>query len=244
MCFRVAAQTDTTFVDRRPTVLGAYLDYGYILKHAPSLEQIPNAYPTAIGLEWSKMLLTEHAFDFCNCFPRVGVDLAYWNFDNAEVLGSGLLAMGFVEPYFRTQKRTNFFIRAGLGGAYLTQPYDEVANPLNESYSTHISFALMLGFGINYQLSEYWSLKFAAKYNHTSNGGVSTPNKGLNFPSLSMGVNRSLESLVFPDLEATGKRQPPKEKTRIVLSAFTGWSNARVGYKDKFLVLWDTMRVG
>ncbi|NRA92724.1 MAG: acyloxyacyl hydrolase, partial [Psychroserpens sp.] len=42
------------------------------------------------------------------------------------------------------------FARMGLGGAYLTKPFDEVTNPLNLSYSTNLSFAIMVGFGVNY----------------------------------------------------------------------------------------------
>jgi hypothetical protein len=61
--------------------------------------------------------------------------------------------MGFVEPYFRTHKKTNLFFRAGLGGAYLTQPFDENLNPQNLSYSTDLSFVLMVGAGVNYRLT-------------------------------------------------------------------------------------------
>lgn len=230
------SQADTTYVSTKPTFIGINLDYGFLIKHTPSLKAIDDAYPSAITIDWSRLLLTQNAWDFCNCFPKVGIDLAYWNWDNPDVLGSGILAMGYLEPYFRTQKRINLFVRMGLGGAYLTQPYDEQNNPLNESYSTNLSFALMVGFGLNYRLTESWNIRLAAKYNHTSNGGVSTPNKGLNFPSLSMGVSKSLEPVVFPNLARIGKRQPPEKNKRFTIAHFSGWSNAAVGDKDKFYV--------
>ncbi len=230
------AQEDSSYVDKKVTVLGVNLDYGFLIKHTPSLEKIPTAYPSGISVSWSKLLLTKNAWEFCNCFPRVGVDLGYWNWDNNDVLGHGILSMGFVEPYFRTQKKTNMFFRMGLGGAYLTEPYDEVTNPLNESYSTDLSFALMVGLGLNFRLDEYWNLQFLAKYNHTSNGGINTPNKGLNFPTLSLGVHKSLEPVIFPNLKKIGKREAPKDKDRFSIAHFSGWSNARVGDKDKFYV--------
>jgi len=230
------AQKQTLFAESKPTVIGLYLDQGYLLKHAPTLKQIGDAYPTGVTLEWGKFLLTENAWEFCNCFPKVGAELAYWNFDNTEVLGNGVLAMGFLEPYFRTQKNTNLFFRAALGAAYLTNPFDAETNPLNESYSTDLSFALMVGLGINFRLTDTWNLRFAARYNHTSNGGISVPNKGLNFPSLSMGVNKSLTPLRFPELDKIGKRRPPEDKTRLSLALISGWSNATVGDKDKFFV--------
>jgi len=234
--YALNAQTDSTFVESKPTFIGINFEYGSLLKHAPTLRQIPDAYPSGISVDWSKLLLTQKAWDFCSCFPKVGVNLTYWSFDNPDVLGNGVIAMGYVEPYFRTQKRANIFFRMGLGGAYLTQPFDAETNPLNESYSTDLSFALMVGLGMNYRLTDKLNLRLAANYNHTSNGGVNTPNKGLNFPSVSLGVNSSFEDVVYPNLKRIGKRQPPEDKERISVAHFSGWSNAAVGDKDKFYV--------
>lgn len=230
------AQQDSTFVDSKPTFIGVSLDYGYLLKHSESLRELDDAYPSAISIDYSKLLLTQKAWDFCNCFPKVGVNLSYWNWDNPDVLGSGFLALGYLEPYFRTQKRTNLFVRMGLGAAYLTNPFDVETNPNNESYSTDLSFALMVGLGVNYRLTDKLNINLAAKYNHTSNGGIRTPNKGLNFPTLSLGVNSSLTEVNYPNLAKIGKRQPPKDKEKFSLSHFSGWSNAAVGEKDKFYV--------
>lgn len=229
-------QPRQTFKDASPTIIGLNLDYGYILKHSENLRSLDDAYPKAISVEWSKLLLTKSAWEFCNCFPRLGVDLAFWDWDNQEVLGKGVLAMAFAEPYFRTQKRANILFRVGIGGAYLSNPYDDLSNPQNLSYSTNVSFALMVGFGFNYRLTDRWGLRLMAKYNHTSNGGIKAPNKGINFPSLSFGVNKSFEDLAFPQFEKIGKREPPKEKERISVAHFSGWSNATVGEKDKFYV--------
>jgi len=232
----INAQSNAEFIESKPTILGVSFDYGYILKHAPSLRQIDDSYPLAIRLDWSKQLITQKSWDFCNCFPRVGVSVAYWNFDNPDVLGSGIIPLGYVEPYFRTHKRTNIFFRMGLGGAFLTEPYDEVTNPLNESYSTLFSFSIVVGAGLNYRINDKLNLRFAAKYNHISNGGVRTPNKGLNFPSLSVGLNTSLEPIEFPVPEKNGKRPPPEKKTRWSVVHFSGWSNATIGDTDKFYV--------
>ena len=234
----IYAQQDSGFssVESMPTIIGLNIDYGYILKHSENLRELEDAYPQGIGFEWSKMLLTRNAWEFCNCFPRVGAELSYWNWDNPDILGSGIIAMGFAESYFRTQKRLNILFRTGLGGTYLTKPFDAESNPNNLSYSTNVSFALMVGLGLNYRLTDQWNVRFLAKYNHTSNGGIKTPNKGLNFPSISLGVNRSLESFTFPQFEKLDKREPPSNKVRISAVHFSGWSNASVGDKDKFYV--------
>ncbi|MCW5520326.1 acyloxyacyl hydrolase [Aureitalea sp. L0-47] len=234
--FGLQAQKDSTFVDSRPTVLGISFDYAALLKHTDFLRELDDSYPVAIRLDWSKHLITKKSWDFCNCFPRVGVSVAYWNWDSPDVLGSGFSALGYLEPYMRTHKRTNFFFRAGLGGVYLTDPYDEVSNPLNLSYSTRLAYFLLVGAGVNYRITDKLNLRLAAKYNHISNGGKQTPNKGLNFPSLSVGLNTSLTPISFPEVRKNGKREPPEQRKRITLTHFSGWSNANVGDKDKFYV--------
>lgn len=234
--FSTLAQTDSTFVEARPTVLGINFDYAFLLKHSDFLKEFDDSYPLAVELDWSKHLITRRSWDFCNCFPRVGVSVAYWNWDNPDVLGSGISAIGYLEPYMRTHKKTNFFFRAGLGGVYLSKPYDEITNPLNLSYSTDLAFFLMIGVGLNYRLNDILNLRLAAKYNHISNGGNNTPNKGLNFPSISLGINSSFSPIEFPNPGKNGKRKPPDERKRISIHHFSGWSNATVGDKDKFYV--------
>jgi len=234
---RLYAQTDSLpFKENRPTFIGVNLDYGFLIKHTESLRNLDNSHPSALSLDWSKLLLTQKAWDFCNCFPKVGVNVAYWNWDSPKILGNGVLTLAFAEPYFRTQKKTNIFFTMGLGGAYLTNPYDVDTNPNNESYSTSLSFALVAGLGINYRLTEQLNIRLAAKYNHTSNGGVRTPNKGLNFPTLSLGIHTSLNDVEYPYLSRIGKREAPEDKMRFSFAHFSGWSNANVGDKDKFYV--------
>jgi len=232
----INAQQDTTFVESKPMVIGINFDYAYLLKHSEFLREFNDSYPKAVAIDISRHLITKRSWDFCNCFPRVGVSVAYWNWDNPDVLGSGISTVGYLEPYMRTHKRTNLFFRAGLGGVFLSDPYDEVTNPLNLSYSTKFAFFLMIGAGINYRINDYLNMRFAAKYNHISNGGNSTPNKGLNFPSLSLGLNTSLSAVTFPEPSKNHDRKPPEERKRISIVHFSGWSNATVGDKDKFYV--------
>lgn len=229
-------QKNSTDLTINPNFIGVSLDYGYILQHTPSLEQLGDAYPSGISVDWSKFLLQKEAWDFCNCFPKLGVELSYWNFDKVDVLGRGAIALGYAEPYFRTQKRLNLLFRVGLGGAYLTEPFDEVSNPNNDTYSTDLSFALMVGVGTNYKINEFWNLRLLAKYNHTSNGGINTPNKGINFPTLSIGVTKSFSTFQFPDYEKIGKRKAPDNLSRISATHFSGWSNTAASNKDKFYV--------
>lgn len=235
-CSSTLAQADTSFEEQRPTALGLHLDYGFLIKHSESLREIEDAYPYAIRFDWSKHLLTRKAWNFCSCFPRLGLSLAYWNWDNPEVLGHGLLPIAYLEPYFMTDRRINLFFRMGLGGALLTQPYDEETNPLNLSYSTLLSFSIMVGTGLNYRLTDRLNLSLAARYNHVSNGGIRVPNKGLNAPTLSLGLSRSLAAVHYPSLAKIEGRSAPEDKSRLSLVYFSGWSNAQFSDQSNYYV--------
>ncbi|MBW2938503.1 acyloxyacyl hydrolase [Aureisphaera sp. CAU 1614] len=235
--YSVTAQIETKDEITNPSVLEMHIDYGFLINHSSSLRELGNSNPYALGVDWGKMLLSPKAWEFCSCFPKLGVSLTYWNWDNPDALGHGLLAIAYAEPHFGTQNRLNYFFRMGLGAAYMTHPYDVEENPLNLSYSTRLNFPLLVGAGVNYRLSNSWNLRLLAKYNHLSNGGISSPNKGLNFPTLSLGVSKSLAPINFPDFNQNGKREAPEDKARLSFTHFSGWSNATVGGKDKFYVL-------
>jgi hypothetical protein len=237
LCYHLSfGQEDENVSKKNPSFIGFSIDYGYILQHTSSLEEIGDAYPSGFSVDWSRFLLQKKAWDFCNCFPKLGVEMSYWNFGENNILGHGIAAIGYTEPYFRTKKQLNMFFRVGLGGVYLTKPFDEVTNPLNDTYSTNLSFVLMAGLGVSYRITDHWNLRLMAKYNHTSNGGINTPNRGINFPTLSLGVTKSFSAFAFPSYEKIGKREPPSDKTRISVSHFSGWSNTSAGGKDKFYV--------
>jgi opacity protein-like surface antigen len=232
--FTLRAQSNLQ--ESQPTIVGLSFDYALLLRHSQNLQELGKSYPVGIGVEWSKMLLTEEAWEFCNCLPRIGAQVSFWDWDNSEVLGNGVLAMGFVEPYFRTHKRLNILFRAGLGGAYLSNPYDEATNPLNLSYSTDLSFAIMVGAGFNYRLTDQWNIGLLANYSHTSNGGVSSPNKGLNFPSLSFHVQKSLTPIRFPEFQKVENRQAPENKSRFSLAHFSSWNDISIDERVNYYV--------
>lgn len=82
-----------------------------------------------------------------------------------------------------------------MGLIYLSNPYDPVDNPLNLSYSLPVSAYLSMGLGLGYSFSPQWRASLQGRYNHTSNGGIREPNKGLNYPTLALGLDYSLQPI-------------------------------------------------
>ena len=177
--------------------LGLQADYGFIILHSRTIAPIGESYPWGTGLIIAWHYYNKKSWEFCNCYPRLGLSSTYWNFNKPKILGWGLSELFFVEPFFRHFKKFSYSIRAGYGISYTSKPYDETDNPLNLSYSTHIGFPLLLGFNLYYRIEDQWVINLGANYNHISNGGVREPNKGINYPTLGLGVNFLIRKIEF-----------------------------------------------
>lgn len=181
-----------------PTVWNVQAHYGFIIPHSSELKPVSNTNPGGIQLDWSKLLLSRKAWDSCNCFSQLGLSASYINFGNPEQLGNAYSLVFFSEPYLTYKRSLSFSFRAGIGPTYLNRVYDEVSNPENTFYSARLSFLLLANFSISYRLSPRLSLQAVAYYNHISNGGWKLPNKGINFPTVGLGLHYRPQPVNFP----------------------------------------------
>jgi opacity protein-like surface antigen len=227
------AQTDTT---KNPLVLGLHGHGGLLFKHSSALGVLKKSYPWGLTMDIAWHLTGIKAYQYCSCYPKVGVSVNYFNFDNPTVLGNAYYAIAFVEPVFFLPRKFNLSFRLGLiGVAFHDKPFDADSNPTNVAYSTYAAFPLMLGLGFNYRVTPQWSIKLAANYNHISNGGIKNPNKGLNFPTASIGVDYMLK---YSQMDARGRmrRPPPEKKNKMVFETGNGLKNSRSDDPDQYWV--------
>lgn len=179
------------------TLLGLKTHYGFIIPHSRELATIADSYPWGLQLDWSKLSLTQKAWNQCNCYSKVGLSFTYFNFGNPAVLGNAYNLILYGEPYLTFQKDLFFTFSTGIGATYLDQVYDEVTNPQNTFFSSPISFIVFLNFAINYKISPELYLNLTIHYNHISNGGIKQPNKGMNFPTIGLGLDYKTNPLPF-----------------------------------------------
>jgi len=188
------AQTDTTAVTVPPArekslfSIGLGVQHGFIFAHTIEVQNTKGARPTGIEaiLGWQRN--DAATFDLCHCYPRQGLMLAYYDYD-VELLGKSGTAAYFLEPTYRMSDRVFFSFKGSMGLSYLSNPFDSISNPGNQSYSTHLSVYLQVGVGAWVQLSDKWWLNPSINYQHISNGGSRQPNKGINWPTAGVAVS-------------------------------------------------------
>ncbi len=188
----VHAQIDYDTVSS-PLYIGTKLHYGFIIPHINELKPVSEKNIWGIQLDISKLSVSPEAWSNCNCYYRVGLALDYFDYRNPRVLGQSYNLVLFFEPYFNFQSSFKLSFRGGMGLNYLNKVYDQDTNPENLFYSTPVSGLLLLDLAFNYMINENYQFNVAVNYNHISNGGIKMPNKGMNFPTVSLGVDHILD---------------------------------------------------
>ena len=214
-----SAQTDTT---PNPFQIGAQVYYGFIIPHSESIRSISYSRPRGITVYAGWLLLGQKAWDYCYCYPLSGISISLTDFDNPEILGRAYSLMYFIEPGFGLQRKIYFNFRAALGITYLDTPYNPLTNPSNLFYSSRISFPLQISFSALWKMSSKMSLRASGQYNHISNGGIKEPNKGINYPTVSLGAEYTVRYRTLPEREKTRKDLYPSYLELYCMVAATG----------------------
>lgn len=183
------------------TRIGAKAGAGTIIAHSADLQPISRSVPFGFNGTVQWMGTGQKNWEVCNCFYFLGVEAFYYNFNDPAVLGAASGIAGTFEPTLWMKEPWRISLGSGIGVSYLNRVYNPIDNPDNIFFSQPLSFLLFVSPSLEYRLSPNWSAQFSLGYNHISNGGRKQPNKGMNFPTLSLGVFRYLSQEDLPQYE-------------------------------------------
>lgn len=169
---------------------------GFIFAHSVEVQNTAGARPQVYEANLGRWRNDSSTWNACRCGTLQSFALAVHNYDVA-ILGHAFSASYSLEPVFRISPRSSLSVRTVGGLAYLTNPFDADSNPTNQSYSLAISAYLALGFGYWWLASDHWQVGTHVLYQHISNGGLRQPNKGINWPTLGLSLNYSLQPRKF-----------------------------------------------
>ena len=185
------AQADSVAVSHRkePSLfsVAAGIQHGFIFAHSQAVQNTKGARPTGVEMILSWQRNDAVVWDLCNCYPRKGLLLSYYDYDRA-LLGKSATAAFFLEPVYRLRPNLFFSFKGAFGNSFLNNPYDSIRNPANQSYSTHLNTYILVGLGFWLRVNDRWWINPSANYNHISNGGLRQPNKGINWPTAGVSV--------------------------------------------------------
>jgi hypothetical protein len=194
------AHTQNGFANKKPLVLGLNLQYGNIYAHTKPVQNVANAKPSGIELEFSHQKIDDSTWNMCNCYPRSGIATSYFDFHNSILGKSGIVAY-FLEPTYRVGNRFQLYIRGTVGVSYLSNPYNPVKAPDNRSYGLYFNPYLHVGAGLGCRVNKHVVVRLMGNFHHISNGGNKEPNRGVNWLTGSVGVLYTPADNTLPKFE-------------------------------------------
>lgn len=196
---------------------------GKVIAHTEGVKNLKNTYPLALELNYNWLITDKNKTSLYRGYPKIGTSLTYWGLDDPVHLGYSLTGMITLETYYGLQNKLSFSYKCGFGMSYQNLPFHPKENPDNNAFSTNVAFPLLLGAGANMWLSKKMLLNVNVNFNHISNGGFKTPNLGLNWASVSIGIDHYFETPSVQKKEVQDWRTLGDPKNRMDLIVFSGF---------------------
>jgi hypothetical protein len=208
--------------------------YGFIIPHTEAIEPVSHTKPYGFELSFSRLHTSYEKWKVFRHYNITGIQATYFNFQDPDIVGNVYALSTFTEPLLVTKKKFIFSVKAGAGFSYQTKIYDYTNDSLNKFFSTRISFPLYLSARLKYRVAPKTFLTLAGTFNHISNGAVKIPNFGINFPTISLGIEYFQKPFPVLDDEFTTGHDQKLKRSYILLQSLIGYKTVYGEFKTAF----------
>ncbi len=167
--------------------------YGNIIKSQPNIAPTITGHPQGFILSWNQKRFGAEAWEQTYNYPDIGFSFSYQNY-NSDIVGDLYAIYAHYNFYFfERQNKNQLILRAGIGLAYNTNPYDKETNNKNISFGTALNSSTY--FKLYYQRERLFKnvgVTAGITFIHASNSNIKSPNVGLNTWGATVGLNYNL----------------------------------------------------
>lgn len=237
------AQADALLRLNKQHVYGLAYHNATILVHTKQVENTRGASPKGISFEISTLHSGSDTYKKWGFYSRNGVLLSYFNF-NTPILGSTYSAAYFLEPIFKLGRKAELRVKAAMGIGYLTNPNPDLKDSsatANFNYGSNLNAYLQVSVGATLHFTKHVSGYIGGNFNHNSNAGFALPNRGVNYPSLSIGIlYHTKNSSILTYKRVKDYSWKSNNAAQYYLGAFNsfkdGWTGIGIKYKKQLLI--------
>ena len=246
-----------TFFAQKSSYLQADYFYGNIIAHHADAHAFLQGHPTGAILSYNKRLLGSKNWHNYYNYPDFGYSFSYQNY-NSSVLGELYALYGHYNFYFFNRLAKNkLILRAGIGLAYATKPYDKVTNNKNTALGSTINSSTY--FKLYYQrenIIKNLGVNAGLTFIHASNSNFRSPNAGVNIWAAAVGLNYNLDTENTLILKPTLHSKKFTEPIQYNFTFHTGINESEIigtgqkpffvisGYADKRLSKLSAIQLG
>lgn len=189
---------------------------GFIMAHRPVVVYLQRKHIQGFEVSFSKCLSGKQP---CHAFYRnavTGVTFQYNNLGYADVLGNAFGAYAFMRFNWVGHKGSRLYFNMGDGLVWVTKTFDKTTNHKNVTIGSHLNALINFQLLYEQRVTKNFFLTAGVGLTHYSNGAFTTPNLGLNMPSVSLGAAYRF----YPDkVEPVCKREE-FERGRHIIPSF------------------------
>ncbi len=191
----------------------ASIHYGFVAPHDDELLHFFKGYFPFYNISVSGITWGTRNWHHIYGYPNIGFDFLYADLAYPEVLGQAYALMPHIKFSLINSQNFRLNLRNGLGLGYLTKKFDRLDNYKNSAISTHLNLAVNIILENEFIIRDKYHITAGIGVTHFSNGRVQIPNKGINIPSLKLGISfgetdiipgRGEEKNVFDEKRSTG----------------------------------------
>lgn len=159
---------------------------GYIIKNYPSF---PSRSASLLGqFDAGFQTLGRRHWQSAMRWPEAGVSLVAGSLGNQQVLGNAAGLMPYLGWRLTNHDGWHLYLKAGLGFAWITNPYNEITNPENTLIGSYLTNMTQLAAGASVPVGKQLALDAGLSFFHFSNGHTHLPNLGINMPCVYAGL--------------------------------------------------------
>ncbi|WP_185282367.1 acyloxyacyl hydrolase [Hymenobacter sp. NBH84] len=214
-----------------PYVVGAYAQGSFIVAHAPAVAHLAVSHPTGAELNLQRQTTGTAPWHAWYRYPKVGLALVYYDYHNPR-LGQSFAATAYINKAIWRTARQELNFRLGTGLGYFTTSYDRFDNKRNSMMGSRLNATIQTRIEYDMAVTEHLGVLLGFAFNHYSNGATTKPNRGINLPSVVLGLNYHQQRAVRPQpAEASTE---PADIGRFFLNLSTSYAFKQLDEVDQW----------
>jgi len=171
--------------------------YGYVWSHHKFMEHLTERHFSAYEFNLGKQTNGNEDWQRIYNYPEYGLSFWYSNLGNSQYLGNAYGVFPYIKLPYINNKKLDFGFRLGCGLGYLSKHFERLENYKNNAIGSHINVLIDIKLNLNYKVYKNLFLSCGIGITHFSNGAVKMPNRGINIPSINLGLNYYLHEKQF-----------------------------------------------
>lgn len=176
---------------KKNLLLEARLYYGFLLQHHTEMEPLGGHLP-AFELSLVYNSFGKREWQKWHRYPYISYNLFYSPLTGHKALGEVYGFYPSLSIPIAQDKKQYFAFRPGLGIAYLTEHFHPLNNYKNLAIGSHFNIFINLMLDYRRHLTPNTDVSVGLGLIHFSNGGMASPNYGINLPTMSLSVSKKI----------------------------------------------------